>query len=65
METLSHEKYKDNRTNILETYKKFMFVRHPFDRVLSAFKDKLEKEDKESLYNFRIQVGLRIKLKYR
>ena len=47
------------------TYKKFMFVRHPFDRVLSAYKDKLEKKDNESRYNFHREVGRRIIKKYR
>ncbi|XP_045604616.1 carbohydrate sulfotransferase 11 isoform X3 [Procambarus clarkii] len=49
----------------LDTYKKFMFVRHPFDRVLSAYKDKLENFDKESAYNFHKQVGKKIEKKYR
>ena len=29
----------ENRSKILKTYKKFMFVREPFERLLSAYKD--------------------------
>ncbi|XP_042885250.1 carbohydrate sulfotransferase 11-like isoform X3 [Penaeus japonicus] len=47
------------------TYKKFLFVRHPFDRVLSAFKDKLESYDKTSIYDFHKEIGARIQKKYR
>ena len=65
MESLASAKYKYKRKSILETYKKFMFVRHPFDRVLSAYKDKLENEDKKSNYNFHKEIGLKIKKKYR
>ena len=65
METLASGKYKKKRNKILDTYNKFMFVRHPFDRVLSAYKDKLEKKDKESRYDFHREVGRRIIKKYR
>ncbi|XP_063871110.1 carbohydrate sulfotransferase 11-like isoform X1 [Scylla paramamosain] len=36
---LSSDKNKEEK---LRTYKKFMVVRHPFERVLSAYRDKLE-----------------------
>ncbi|XP_047498161.1 carbohydrate sulfotransferase 13-like isoform X2 [Penaeus chinensis] len=49
----------------LATYKKFLFVRHPFDRVLSAFKDKLESTDKTSVYDFHKEIGAKIQKKYR
>lgn len=42
-----------------------MFMRHPFDRVLSAYKDKLENTDKESDYNFHTEIGMKIEEKYR
>ncbi|XP_067121617.1 carbohydrate sulfotransferase 11-like isoform X2 [Centruroides vittatus] len=35
---------------ILRRYYKVMFVRHPFDRLVSAFRDKAEKSRKEKLY---------------
>ncbi|XP_064078561.1 carbohydrate sulfotransferase 11-like [Macrobrachium nipponense] len=54
-----------NIPEMLANYKKFMFVRHPFDRVLSAYKDKLEHEDKESSYNFHKEIGAKILKKYR
>ncbi|XP_071530114.1 carbohydrate sulfotransferase 11-like isoform X2 [Panulirus ornatus] len=59
---LSTNKERDVKFN---TYRKFMFVRHPFDRVLSAFKDKIESEDKASAYNFHKQIGEKIEMKYR
>ncbi|KAK8394430.1 hypothetical protein O3P69_006548 [Scylla paramamosain] len=36
---LAFDKDKEEK---LRTYKKFMVVRHPFERILSAYKDKLE-----------------------
>ncbi|XP_066963476.1 carbohydrate sulfotransferase 11-like [Macrobrachium rosenbergii] len=56
---------RGNIQEMLANYKKFMFVRHPFDRVLSAYKDKLEHEDKESSYNFHKEIGAKILNKYR
>ncbi|CAL4116921.1 unnamed protein product, partial [Meganyctiphanes norvegica] len=56
---------KSKLPEILETYRKFMFVRHPFDRVLSAYKDKFENEDKKSSYNFHKEIGKKIEAKYR
>ncbi|XP_068236496.1 carbohydrate sulfotransferase 11-like isoform X2 [Palaemon carinicauda] len=55
----------DKVPEMLAKYKKFMFVRHPFDRVLSAYKDKLEHKDTESSYNFHKEIGVRILNKYR
>lgn len=52
-----------NPNEKLQTYKKFMFVRNPFERVLSAFRDKLERKDE--LYNFQTAVGKKIEQKYR
>ena len=65
METLDNEKYKYKREKILDTYKKLMFVRHPFDRFISVFKDKIEKEEMESPYNLHKKVGRQIIMKYR
>ncbi|XP_076048963.1 carbohydrate sulfotransferase 12-like [Oratosquilla oratoria] len=40
--SLLDPKYKNSATDILKSYKKFMFTKQPFTRVLSAFKDKIE-----------------------
>ncbi|XP_076060446.1 carbohydrate sulfotransferase 11-like isoform X2 [Oratosquilla oratoria] len=63
--TLLFPEYENWTKDILKTYKKFMFTRHPFDRVLSAFKDKLESEDKKSGYNFHDEIGTKIEKRYR
>ncbi|XP_050734197.1 carbohydrate sulfotransferase 11-like isoform X2 [Eriocheir sinensis] len=47
----------------LQTYKKFMFVRHPFERVLSAFRDKMERPNE--LYDFHNMIGKKIEEHYR
>ncbi|CAL4104856.1 unnamed protein product [Meganyctiphanes norvegica] len=57
--------YTAHLNDILKSYKKFMFVRNPFNRVLSAYKDKLLKDDKKSLYNFHKEIGAKIQKKYR
>ncbi|XP_045127629.1 carbohydrate sulfotransferase 11-like isoform X2 [Portunus trituberculatus] len=49
----------------LRTYKKFMLVRHPAHRVLSAYRDKLESLDKDSSYDFHKIIGKKIEMKYR
>lgn len=49
----------------LKSYKKFMLVRHPADRVLSAYRDKLESTDKASMYDFHKMIGKKIEMKYR
>ncbi|KAK7074936.1 Carbohydrate sulfotransferase 11, partial [Halocaridina rubra] len=48
----------------LRTYKKFLFVRHPIERVLSAFRNKFEKNYTSSAY-FKKRFGVKIIKKYR
>nr|XP_053647582.1 carbohydrate sulfotransferase 11-like [Cherax quadricarinatus] len=45
------------REEMLKTYKKFLFTRHPLDRLISAYRDKLENYDDESNFNFHKHVG--------
>ena len=42
---------------MLQKYKKILFVRHPLDRVVSAFRDKLEHKDVDSVFDFHKFVG--------
>lgn len=46
----------------LQTYKKFMFVRHPFERAVSAFRNKLEERDGVVEFS---STGKKIEKKYR
>ncbi|KAK7066824.1 hypothetical protein SK128_020849 [Halocaridina rubra] len=55
---------KDKLPDIMANYKKFLFIRHPFSRVLSAFRDKIEHEDPKSGYNFHREIGKKIQKKY-
>lgn len=48
----------------LHTYTKFLFVRHPIERVISAFKNKFEKNYTSSAY-FKKRFGVKIMRKYR
>ncbi|XP_069186249.1 carbohydrate sulfotransferase 11 isoform X3 [Procambarus clarkii] len=48
----------------LHTYTKFLFVRHPIERVLSAFRNKFEKNYTSSSY-FKKRFGVKIIKKYR
>ncbi|KAG7155929.1 carbohydrate sulfotransferase 11-like isoform X1 [Homarus americanus] len=48
----------------LHTYTKFIFVRHPIERVLSAFRNKFEKNYTSSAY-FKKRFGVKIIKKYR
>ncbi|KAK7066825.1 Carbohydrate sulfotransferase 14 [Halocaridina rubra] len=49
---------------VLKSYKKYMFVRHPFDRALSAYKDKFENKEAAADYSFHKDIGVKIKAKY-
>lgn len=48
----------------LQTYTKFLFVRHPIERVLSAFRNKFQKNYTSSAY-FKKRFGVKIIRKYR
>lgn len=48
----------------LQTYTKFLFVRHPIERVLSAFRNKFQKNYTSSAY-FKKRFGVKIIKKYR
>lgn len=50
--------------NILQTFTKFLFVRHPFERLLSAYRNKLEQHYQSSKY-FQSRVGRHIIKHYR
>lgn len=49
---------------MLSTYTKFLFVRHPFERLLSAYRNKLEQRHDSSRY-FQSRFGRRIVKRYR
>ncbi|KAK9497189.1 hypothetical protein O3M35_004554 [Rhynocoris fuscipes] len=53
-----------NVQNILNSYKKFLFVRHPFERLVSAFRNKLEPNSMRSKY-FQLRLGKYIAKRYR
>ena len=48
----------------LLTYTKFLFVRHPIERVISAFRNKFEKNYTSSAY-FKKRFGVKIMKRYR
>lgn len=50
--------------NILHTFTKFLFVRHPFERLLSAYRNKLEQHYQSSKY-FQSRFGRHIIKHYR
>ncbi|XP_071849002.1 carbohydrate sulfotransferase 11-like isoform X2 [Apostichopus japonicus] len=62
MKLLSSYKVQEAR-HILKSYTKFVFVRNPFARILSAYKDKIEKPTKLNpkfrvFWNRKINLGL-------
>ncbi|XP_050527659.1 carbohydrate sulfotransferase 11 isoform X2 [Daktulosphaira vitifoliae] len=54
----------DVASEMLGTYTKFLFVRHPFERLLSAYRNKLEQRHESSRY-FQSRFGRRIVKRYR
>ncbi|XP_071533376.1 carbohydrate sulfotransferase 11-like [Panulirus ornatus] len=56
--SLASTKFTETKKEeILKTYKKFLFTRHPLDRLISAYRDKLESYDEESNFDFHKHVG--------
>ncbi|GLH07953.1 Carbohydrate sulfotransferase [Gryllus bimaculatus] len=60
---LSSYSWKEIQT-FLETYTKFFIVRHPFERLLSAYRNKLEQHHLSSKY-FQVRFGRHIIRHYR
>ncbi|CAL4064040.1 unnamed protein product, partial [Meganyctiphanes norvegica] len=55
---LSDYKYtEEKQQEMLKTYKKFLFTRHPLERLISAYRDKLQSVDSESNFDFHTRVG--------
>lgn len=54
----------ERAADMLGAYTKFLFVRHPFERLLSAYRNKLEQRHDSSRY-FQSRFGRRIVKRYR
>ncbi|CAL4066960.1 unnamed protein product, partial [Meganyctiphanes norvegica] len=50
--------------SMLSKYRKFLFGRRPWERVVAAYRDKLEKQT-DSHYDFHKEIGAKIENKYR
>lgn len=54
---LAQPEYEDVWEDMLTTYRKFLFVRHPLERVVAAYRDKVESVSDEE--DRRINVYLK------
>ena len=63
-EFLSDVKTSQERDRILKTFLKFIFVRHPLDRIFSAYRNKLSASGGKNI-PFQIKFGRYIVQKYR
>ena len=52
LHALHDVKFNYDRWNMISAYRKFMFVRSPFERVVSAYRDKLEYLTGEEQFDF-------------
>lgn len=61
---LAQPEYEDVWKDMLATYRKFLFVRHPFQRVLATYRDKVESVSDEEDKRINIYLKKLMQEKY-
>ncbi|XP_069947891.1 carbohydrate sulfotransferase 14-like [Cherax quadricarinatus] len=62
--SLYHPRFEDTRADMLASYRKMIIVRHPLERVISTYRDKLEGYTGRERVNFRKYMKERIEEKF-
>ncbi|XP_069160993.1 carbohydrate sulfotransferase 11-like [Procambarus clarkii] len=62
--TLEHPRFEDTKWEMLASYRKLIFVRHPLERVVSAYRDKLEDYSGQEMHNFHVFMKQQIEDKF-